>query len=195
MTVAAQFIRDEFFTLTLLGALGRSALWKKEVPESDRKRLHAALKHRLESLSADYRSSVPDAAHLANIRGLADGLSAEFALLFRDGRFRIGLAQKALNLYLKYLWCAGFAAQPPHCPVDAMVLVAAGVRTATPWTRLDSMDEYERLIGRIRAHAGGRPLAEWELEAWSAKKAKLGEVARRPGSQCHAGKNPHDVPR
>jgi hypothetical protein len=35
---------------------------------------------------------------------------------------RIGLAQKALNLYLKYLWCLGEIHEPPHCPLDSIVL-------------------------------------------------------------------------
>lgn len=108
----------------------------------------------------------------------ADDLSSDFAPLFRAGRFRIGLAQKALNLYLKYLWCAGFAARPPHCPVDAIILEAAGIRDATPWTRLDSIEEYVRLIHRLRDGTKGQPIAEWELAAWSAKKADSSSTPR-----------------
>lgn len=172
-TAPNDFLRDEFFTLTLFGALGRSALWRTEVPERNRKRLHASLKHRLESLGAVYRSPVLDAAHLVNISALADGLSTEFAPLFRDGRFRIGLAQKALNLYLKYLWCAGFAARPPHCPVDKFIQDYAKLKPVLNWTNLDSIVEYERLIRCLRDAAGTRSLAEWELEAWSQQKAKV----------------------
>lgn len=179
MTSARDFLHDEFFTLTLLGAFGRAGIWKKSTAEKERKQVHHALQSRLRSLAKQYRSPVPDAVHLENIRALADGLSAEFAPLFRDGRFRIGLAQKALNLYLKYLWCAGFAAQPPHCPVDAIVLAEAKIRDATPWTKLDSMEEYSRLIERLRGIAKDQPLAEWELAAWSAKKEESVTPRRR----------------
>lgn len=36
--------------------------------------------------------------------------------------FRIGSAQKALNLYRKYLWCLGYIPFPPHCPFDATII-------------------------------------------------------------------------
>ena len=177
MNRARDFLRDEFFTLTLLGALGRSALWSKDVHENDpvRKQFRDSLKSRLESLAAAYCSPVADADHLANIRALADELSGRYRERFRDGRFRIGLAQKAINLYLKYLWCAGFAERPPHCPVDAILLAAAGIKDAKPWTKLDSIEEYARLIERLRLEAGGQPLAEWELDAWSKQKEKNGK--------------------
>lgn len=109
-----------------------------------------------------------------------------------DGRFRIGLAQKALNLYLKYLWCAGFAARPPHCPVDAIILESAGIRAATPWTRLDSIEEYARLIEALRAIASGRPLAEWELEVWSQQKAHA-SLPRCAASRARRRNPPQDA--
>jgi len=133
--------------------------------------VHVALRDALRWISAAYVSPVNDSNHLANIVGIADSLSAEYRTLFRDGRFRIGLAQKALNLYLKYLWCAGFAKQPPHCPVDAIILAAADIKDAKPWTKLDSIDEYARLIERLRSKTKGQPLAVWELERWSAQKS------------------------
>lgn len=170
---------DEYFTSTLLGTFGRSGIWKKTTAEKDRKQVHHALREHLQSLAEQYRSPVSDAAHLDNIRALANSLSAEFAPLFRDGRFRIGLAQKALNLYLKYLWCAGFSAQPPHCPVDAIVLAKAKIWDASPRTKLDSIEEYARLIERLRGVAEGLPLAEWDLAAWSAKKAESATPRRR----------------
>lgn len=183
MTTAIRhaFLRDEFFTLTLLGAFGRSGLWRKTVPEKDRRQVHHALRSRIEILAEQYRTPVADPVHLANIHALADGLTAEFAPLFREGRFRIGLAQKALNLYLKYLWCAGFATRPPHCPVDAIILAAAAIKDATPWTKLDSIEEYARLIERLRTQAAGQPLADWELAQWGAQKAK---TPRRSGGVC-----------
>jgi hypothetical protein len=36
--------------------------------------------------------------------------------------FRVGTAQKALNLYLKYLWCLGEIKTPPHCPFDRGII-------------------------------------------------------------------------
>lgn len=98
--------------------------------------------------------------HPANIRSITREQGGSCHEGFRHGRFRIGLAQKALNLYLKYLWCADLAARPPHCPVDAIILAAAGIKDATPWTKLDSIDEYARLIERLRSRSAGKPRAE-----------------------------------
>lgn len=180
-TLQHAFLRDEFYTLSLLGALGHAGLWRRDIGESDpkRKQFRNSLKARLEALASSYGSPISDADHLANINRLADELSMNYHEYFRDRRFRIGLAQKALNLYLKYLWCAGFAARPPHCPVDAIILAAAGIKDATPWTKLDSIEEYARLIERLRTQAAGQPLAEWELAQWSAQKAKAPQRRRR----------------
>lgn len=52
----------------------------------------------------------------------AASLSSEYVSVLADGRMKIGHAQKALNLYLKYMWCAGWVREPPHCPFDRIVL-------------------------------------------------------------------------
>ncbi len=36
--------------------------------------------------------------------------------------YKYGIAQKLLNLALKYYWCLGEIAEPPHCPVDRIVI-------------------------------------------------------------------------
>ena len=42
---------------------------------------------------------------MRNIVALSEGLSEDHADILAGKRFRVGTAQKALNLYLKYLWC------------------------------------------------------------------------------------------
>lgn len=78
------------------------------------------------------------------------------------------MAQKSLNLYLKYLWCLSEVPMPPHCTVDGIVLRAAGVHGS--WTKCDSIEEYKRWIGELKKHAkkhaGTDKLAEWEILVW-----------------------------
>ncbi len=112
------FLEDQFFTLSLMATSQRARLYKPDSPEKNRKAFHDALQKKLWNLGQEYREAVPEEGHIANIQVFSDYLSREHAGVLRDGRFRIGPAQKALNMYLKYLWCAGWIPEPPHCPRD-----------------------------------------------------------------------------
>jgi len=74
-----------------------------------------------------YSQSVSDAEHFEAIGRIAQTLSARHGSILKGGRFRYGTAQKAFNLYLKFLWRLGQIPTPPHCPVDGIVLSAAGI--------------------------------------------------------------------
>jgi hypothetical protein len=102
---------------------------------------------------------------------MATVLSHRYGEALRDGRFRIGPAQKALNLYLKYMWCVGEIPTPPHCPFDSKIIYHLRGCEDVKWTKLVSLDEYMKLVRTARQEAKGRSLAEWELkvfneEAW-----------------------------
>ena len=61
--------------------------------------------------------SVHDREHMKNIEELSSRMSENYRSILRDGSFRIGPAQKALNLYLKYQWARGLigaTATLPH---------------------------------------------------------------------------------
>ena len=99
---------------------------------------------------------------------MADALSSDYKGDLVLGRLRIGTVQKALNLYLKTVWCMEPSwPTPPHCPVDRIILERAGINGS--WTKLDSMSTYCEWIERLRKHASGNgfdSVAEWELCAW-----------------------------
>lgn len=171
MTARYDFLRNEFLALSFMGASQHVRIYADGVGEADRVKLRNAVRERLKAIESKYANgNVSESEHVANIAALADGLSAEFAPLLADGRFRIGPAQKALNLYLKYLWCAGWIHRPPHCPVDAIVLGEAG-HVSILWSKIESIDSYREAIAILREAAGGMPLADWELEAWRKGKA------------------------
>lgn len=157
-----QFLLAEFFQLTLAATVQRAHVYAEGLSEADRAPLRASLRTKLQDLRPTYAAPAPEAQHLTNIRQLADELSAEHPLLLREGRFRIGPAQKALNLYIKYLWCAGLQnVPPPHCPFDFFVIRHLGLNIR--WTELDSMEGYQQLITAARERAHGAGLAQWEL--------------------------------
>jgi hypothetical protein len=100
---------------------------------------------------------------------MADSLSEIHGDVLHEGRMKLGHAQKALNLYLKYRWCLGVASQPPHFPVDAIILrrIPEYRDGKTAWTQLDSPQAYLEIINAARRVAGdNQTLAEWELRCY-----------------------------
>lgn len=162
-----KFLRGEFLTMSVLGALGRSNTYSESASESDKENLRNSLRNKLDELAADYASVVTEKDHISNIKELADDLSSKFSSCLKNGRFRIGIAQKALNLYLKYLWCAKYIPLPPHCPFDANVIRNLPGCTNVKWTLIDTIDEYTKLVGDAKNIAESKSLSEWELEIWN----------------------------
>jgi len=153
---------------TVSASFKRNKLYAKKERQ---KELGSALKKQVESMTTQYLDKLVDeATHLENIKKISDNLSSSFGDVLINKRLNIGTAQKALNLYLKFLWCLGkLKGQPPHCPMDSIVLKKARVYDA--WTKCDSMDDYKKWVKKIKANADAKNLTlpEWELEIWSNK--------------------------
>src|SRR5438552_12291460 len=117
-----KFLHDELFSLTLMATVQRGKIYTEGTTEAQRLPLQNELRQILEDIAKLYEQVVSEDAHCSNISTLADGLSRSHATVLKDRRFRIGSAQKALNLFLKYLWCIGKIPTPPHCPFDFQVI-------------------------------------------------------------------------
>ncbi len=161
------FIEDEVFGLTLQGTVQRSGLYRSGLTEGDRKAFQSGLKSKLTKLLEHYRNGVDEQQHCRNIEELANSLSAEYGQVLADGRIKIGHAQKALNLYLKYMWCVGWIPEPPHCPFDRIVLQFVPECKNTLWTKLDSMEDYNLIVKCSKIAACGQSLSMWELELYN----------------------------
>ena len=166
---ANKFLNNEFLTLSVSGALQHSGTYQKSVSEADKKRLRSFLRERLVRIADEYTSSVAEDRHLSNINGLADAVSSRFPGLLENGRFRIGVAQKALNLYLKYLWCLGKIPEPPHCPFDSSVLSSIPTYDGPTWTSMKKIDDYRKLVQAAKREAVKKQLSlsKWELKIWN----------------------------
>ena len=172
-----KFLESETLMLTVNGALGRNPTYRANVDEDRKKKFQDSLRSHLKARLEEYRvGQMGDDRHVANIKALSSGLSECHREILIDGRFRIGAAQKALNLYLKYAWARGIIPEPPHCPIDAIVLgkikkcpKSARCRICpTPWTKIDTTQEYRHFIEKAKAVAErqGQSLAKWELGIW-----------------------------
>ncbi len=176
----ARFLDQETFTLTVNAAIGRNKTYCNGI-DSERKRgFRESLRRCLYSRVKEYRAElVGDDRHLANIETLSSTLSEHHEDILLDGRFHIGAAQKALNLYLKFCWARGTVLEPPHCPIDSIVLTkitkcagSVGCRICqdVTWTKIRCIHEYMHFVDKAKARAadGGLSLARWELEIWEA---------------------------
>ncbi len=167
-----EFLINETLTASVNAAFARAGVYVGEVRDSKKEVLRRDLKQALLALVEDYRIGIPDGeVHLENIQRIADRLKEDHKPILRGGRFRLGIAQKAVNLFLKYMWCMSEIEQPPHCPFDRIVLSAiakfAPKPPLVPWTKMDDPNEYRRYVSAARAAAAGAPLPEWELRFWS----------------------------
>ena len=176
----ARFLDRETFMLTVLGAFGHNGTYCDGVHERQKLCLRKTLRDWLESRLEAYGSRCVDGRdHAANIQDLSSALSECHADILLEGIFRIGTAQKALNLYLKYGWARGIVPEPPHCPLDRKVLAKIGKCPSTagchicrkvPWTQIRSIEQYVHFIdhAKVTAAGAGLSIARWELQNWNA---------------------------
>jgi len=163
-----EFLLREFHALAARGALQRAGVYRDGVQEAARLSVRQDLGTLLDEVSLIYSAAVPDTVHVAAISRICDDLSRRQGPVLQAGRFRFGVAQKALNLFLKYEWCAGWIPAPPHCPFDARVIGRLPGCHEVRWTQLDDADAYGKLVEAARAVAAPKGLAEWELALWNA---------------------------
>jgi hypothetical protein len=112
-----------------------------------------------------YKTRCEEEQHYANIDKLiAHASKVGMAVLPPDG-YKFGVAQKLLNLCLKYHWCLGSIEAPPHCPVDRIVIEKTSFRGELNWTEMKTRGEYAAVIAEIDrlAKEKGISIAEWEL--------------------------------
>ena len=109
---------------------------------------------------AQYKTAkVTDAQHIDNIKALSDS-TKKYSEIFNGGRINFGIAQKMLNLFLKYQWCLGNIKEPPHFPVDRIIqqklneqakLKGLSKLELLPWTQFKDETHYSKVINHARA--------------------------------------------
>ena len=201
------FIRDECFALSWRGAVGTRGLpiYSDDCKAGSKKRkcIQNKVKKIIDEKYIDFYEfesrdeKIKDGGHLCNIKALSKEMTDKFCQSLHGKRFRIGTSQKVLNLYLKYLWCSGQIATPPHCPIDSIVLDEIGkeiewkdlyckecckkidakkMEVKINWTELDCIECYKKIICMARKAVEedeeSDNLSEWELEVWLRRKIK-----------------------
>lgn len=166
-----RFLSYELGLLTLKAALSTRddeyPVYNKNTKVFQRTKAKKVLREYLAAIETRYSKNVDSQEeHVVFIAEVASGLSTKLSQYMHNGKFRIGIAQKLVNVHLKYLWTAGFCPEPPHCPIDGIIRDFAGI--GYNWTRSDSIEEYSQAIESLRniASTKGLTLAQWELESF-----------------------------
>jgi hypothetical protein len=168
MLPKAEFLRNEFWILSWAGSVQRALRYAKNVSEAERREFRESIiRFCNEEIIPCYKKTTLEDKHIENIVRIRDYATQQDRGLLLAKPYNIGIAQKLLNLQLKYLWCAGYIERPPHCPVDRIILSKTRLKDKMNWTQITTIDEYMKVISAIRDSAGSQHIADWEIEAFN----------------------------
>ena len=170
MDAKLDYIVRELWILAWNGSVQRAKLYKEGV-ESNSESLRDDFREKIiaylsSHVIPQYRKTViAEEQHYTNIEDLiAYANSIDSQVLGQLG-YKYGVAQKLLNLALKYQWCLGIISEPPHCPVDRIVINKTKYKNRINWTQMVARSEYQSVIEDIKrlARNAGQSPSMWEL--------------------------------
>lgn len=109
---------------------------------------------------------------IENVKKISDG--KEFSGLFKQ-TFTFGLAQKWVNMTIKYLWILGVLddeyEELIEVPIDSFVISkmkSLGIDVSTAWSEWDCPEEYLQVQNTLKEVLKDqvRTRISWENEAW-----------------------------
>jgi hypothetical protein len=114
---------------------------------------------------------------IKEVESLADMLTRKYGEYLNDNRLKIGVAQKMISLYLKYLWLLEDKDKKPLFAVlDRGIMKKAHIKNPPNWTKLNCITEYKRVVLDIECFVKSQKPkktgekftdgAEWEAEKW-----------------------------
>jgi hypothetical protein len=169
MPARQKFLVSELWILSWGASVQRASLFKPGTSEFDRRRFRdRVIVFATDRILGAYASAVSEATHERNISLLSAYGTDEGKTILGPQGYKIGVAQKLLNLQLKYLWCLGLIAEPPHCPIDRVVIAKSALRDEVAWTQITEIETYRRVIRALKPLADqmGQSLACWELHSY-----------------------------
>ena len=120
-----EFLKNEIWILAWAGASQRANIFPKDMDEKSRILMRAEIKKLVFKDFAQFEL-------LERISGdlVIDKISYLVKRFNNSGiSFNVGHAQKLINLLLKYYWCSGWLKnEPPHCPIDRIILTKAKIK-------------------------------------------------------------------
>jgi hypothetical protein len=163
-----EFIAGELWTMAWAASVQRAKVYKPGIkPDSEEVKAFRrdVATYVATALLPMYKTRCAEERHYGNIDALIAHASKVGAAVLPPHAYKFGVAQKLLNLCLKYHWCLGWIEMPPHCPVDRIVIEKTSFRGKLNWTDIRAREKYAAVIDEIAklARAEGVSIAEWEL--------------------------------
>jgi hypothetical protein len=115
---------------------------------------------------------ITETEHVNKILELSKLITTKYNAILFQKKFRIGISQKLINLFLKYLWCLDFIDKPCHCPFDNIIKLKIRSKfkeaRLIDWTEMNKIKDYLFYVekARIISSNEGLSISEWELINW-----------------------------
>ena len=161
------FLKNETWILAWSAASQRANIFPKKMTEKDRKEKRNEIKKSVFKMFEEFESveKITEDLLVQNILYLVEKFNS------KSFKFNVGHSQKLINLLLKYYWCMGWIKnEPPHCPIDRIVLSRARIKSEgkTPsWTKMDNIEDYKKYLKDVKKIAYPKSIALWELEIFN----------------------------
>lgn len=164
-----KYLERELWIMAWNASVQRVVLYKKGAQQNQRDEFARNVKkHVKDHIIPQYRATVEASRHCENIRGLIEYANGVCTGVLGEDGYKYGVAQKLLNLALKYYWCLGLINEPPHCPVDRIVIDKTYLRGKMNWTEILTERQYLDIIRAIKTEAEKQncSIAQWELSSY-----------------------------
>lgn len=156
--------------LTFDGAFQRAKIYDKKATDAERKEF----RNTIADLLPKYLKRIQNRKrylhndHYKTIELFTEEVSKKHKNILNGNKFRIGNAQKFLNLYWKVSWLLQKGIlQPIQCPFDSIIMKKLPLNVRVAWTAFDTIDEYKALVKAVQNKIGeSKSIAEWELEIY-----------------------------
>ena len=174
------FIITEFMSLSIMAGL---ATRNAEFPiynskKGNRDKFKKAIRTHLFKLYTEVKNQ-----ELNDIENIYDYwvefesvMTKGFTQDLKDGKFRIGISQKIISLFLKFLYCSGKIKSLCVCPIDGFVKEAilsemkeGKIEEATlkNWTEITEINDLKNYVKIIQSISDS--VINWEIDIWNKK--------------------------
>lgn len=168
------FLTSELWILAWGASVQRAKLYREKDSTDSSSNIQNTfredvIKFVTEKIIPQYVQGCSEEQHYANIESvIAHANKVNPGILGVEG-YKYGVAQKLLNLALKYFWCLGLVSEPHHCPIDRIIISKTKLSGKINWTQITRRYEYEQIIQEVKrlATKTGLSVPHWELKYYS----------------------------
>ncbi|HEX3626861.1 MAG TPA: hypothetical protein VH280_15730 [Verrucomicrobiae bacterium] len=153
-------------------ALQRVPIYADGVTSDQRRQFREFVKQWLARLGFRYFAWEYDATRYCDeIITLQQELTRQFQATLRAGTITVGVCQKPISLYLKYLWLYNDSGKKPFFPpLDRGVLQETNAPGTRSFPQIATIKDYRTICDHIDVYAKSRGFgsgAVWEAEFWT----------------------------